>query len=355
LLGSQVVLLILVLTMLAFGLAPGSRSGRVSETDAVASELNRKLDAMSGALNQLSQARSASQPDKIQEELQRVRDSVGQLSESLRKLEADADPKRRGEALAAALAQRLRAEWKDGPRPPADREAERRALKALLQEVLGKELPTRADLDVLARQTQEIGKRLDAALKSAQGPGEQLDVIVLATHSHRLQVNDYLEAYQRLIAGLPRDPGGRYRLGFYVAVTSRLDSKVGLKDGKITERSYQVLASSGNETERLDEIGGKLLDEFDPDRPRQRCVLVASLQCEPPRADADGWKQVKSVDVVLIQRDRQTAEPPALARWLDFCAARQGQVVLLPAADKTKQTEQLYEQLYRLAQPQARR
>jgi hypothetical protein len=319
-----------------------------------AAELNRKLDTVAAAVNQLAQARTLPQAGPAPEELQKLRTGLAELSELLKKQEAD--PKGRSEALAAALADRLRAEWKDGPRLPPGREGDRQALKALLQEVLaGKELPTRADLDALAKQAQEIGKRLDAALKNTPGPAEQLDVAVLATHSHRLPVTDYLEAYQRLIAGLPRDPGGRYRLGFYVAVTSRLDSKVGLKDGKVTERSYQVLASSGNETERLDEIGAKLLDEFDPDRPQQRCVLVASLQCEPPRADAEGWKQLKCVDVVLLQRERQTADPTTLARWLEFCGARQGQVVLLPAADRKKQTEQLYEQLYRLAQPQARR
>jgi hypothetical protein len=303
----------------------------------------------------------------IGDDVQRLQKRLAELPDEIKKATpaapqnpalTNAEKTKWSDAVAAAVLEKLKPELKATPQV-VDREAEKQALRTALAEALRNQaLPGRADLEALRTQTQAIQKRLDVLIKERDSPSEQLDVLVLATHSHRLQVNEYIEAYQRLIAGLPRDPAERYRLGFYVAVTGRLDSKVGLKDGKIGEKSYQVLASSGNETERLEEIGSKLLDEFDPDRPNRRCLVVASVQCEPPRLDADGWKQLRQIDVVLIQRDRKNGETASMARWLEFCAAHGGGLTLLAAtepAEPRKQAEQLYELLHRLAHPQSRR
>jgi hypothetical protein len=236
-----------------------------------------------------------------------------------------------------------------------------------LKEVLGtKEVQDQLADTILARWKKEgpnpkdlenaVNKRLDelatAVKESANrsaAPSEAEDVIVLTTHSRILPANEYVDAYKRLFSSLPRDPGGKYRLGFCVATTGNLEVKVPLRNGTVKPDTFVLYKPTGDETERPDRVGEALLDQFDEKRPHPRCVLVASARCEAPRPEAAGWRDVQGVDVVLLRPPGLTGGA-ALGPWMDFCQARKGTLtVLTPGKDRLD--EQLFQTLLRLAAP----
>ncbi len=254
---------------------------------------------------------------------------------------------------------------KDSPRadPPAERRAVRDALREVLaakeiQDQLADAVLTRWKKDgsnskdietILKKRLDELEKLIEKAANSAAAPTEAEDVIVLTTHSRALPANEHVDVYKRLFNDLPRDPGGKYRLGFSVATTSNLEVKLSLKDGPIKSDTFNIYKPTGDETEKPDKVGSQLFDQFDDKRPNQRCVLVVSARCDAPRPDMPGWQDVRAVDVVLLRSPGQTGGA-ALGPWLDFCQAKKGTLTVL-TPDKERLEEQFLQTLLRLAAP----
>jgi hypothetical protein len=343
--------------------------------------LNGKVDGLQQAMAQLSQeVRKSPQPAPVtvsEEDVKKIAAAVrtprwlvdevatavqAKLEPEIKKMVTSSgptqlDPKVIRSAVQEALASKqfqdslsdtVLAKWKaaqpkDPPAPLTGQE-----LHAALKE----------NAEAVRKELEGVAKKIDEASKVQPAPSEPLDVVVLATHSQRLPANEWIEPYKRLFATLRHDQK-QYRVGFCLAITGKLQARIGLKDENIGDNSFYITAPSGTETERPDLVGPDLLDQFDARRPNQRCVLVASVRCAAPRADGDGWKAIPAVDVILIRPDRQATDTADMAAWLEFCAAKNGSLTLLAAGNpktaKSPLSEQLYQHLFRLAQPQGRK
>ena len=173
----------------------------------------------------------------------------------------------------------------------------------------------------------------------------QLDVMVLALNSRNLTLADYKDAFRGLFADYDRerpfwDPGGNYRLGFYVAQTEQVDARVPFDNPAIRLTSFNIGAPGNHITERLSAIGPRVLERFNKDRPNRRCLVVASTQCPPPELTDPGWKELPAVDAVLIGHAGQL--PPSedfVDRWKNFCRQKKGEATFLASRAVTAEQD----------------
>jgi hypothetical protein len=138
------------------------------------------------------------------------------------------------------------------------------------------------------------------------------------------------------------------RFGLVIGQTLGATERIKLTDEQINLTSFGK--PNPNATEDPEAFGLELKKMFDVKRPRQRAILVASINCPLLRRHSPGWKDIAQVDVVLIQRHKDDKGASNLLSWHEFCRGQRGFVHVISPGDDQQQNDQLRDVLRQLCQ-----
>ena len=191
-------------------------------------------------------------------------------------------------------------------------------------------------------------KQLDSRLNNSSGkledllnriPKPQLDVYILATKSKNLQLNKYQNAIIEVLLNPPVPTELMdYRVGMYIATYGQLNEYFDPEAGKFSKGS-RISNSKSDTTDNLNEITDVFLKQFPKDRPKRRCIIIASDLCDPPNS-TQKWQALAPVYTILLpndaesfnKNDPQKVPKEVLLReqqWATFCNKLNGKVILL--------------------------
>ena len=165
--------------------------------------------------------------------------------------------------------------------------------------------------------------------------GKTIDLFVVVTRSDKMPSDEYSKAFLGVLQkySAQRVKDSPVRLGLYFA-PQKLAAMVAIDQEALPENLKNRLEQPAlsNDIEDLGRTGKELRAILDDRRPARHAVIVASVEAKAPEADAVGWKEFSSVDVVLVQPTSAAGVGNTNA-WLTFVGARKGRLTLIaPAA-----------------------